>query len=37
MHKDFPDNLFVVITLAEIYAKDKNTAEIKKLLNHIKN
>ena len=36
MHKDFPDNLFVVITLAEIYAKDKNTAEIKKLLNHIK-
>ena len=36
MHKDFPDNLFVVITLAEIYVKDKNIVETKRLLNHIK-
>lgn len=36
MHNEFPDNLFVVITLAEIYARDKNIAEVKKLLKHIK-
>ncbi|MDD5729119.1 MAG: tetratricopeptide repeat protein, partial [Victivallales bacterium] len=36
MHRNFPDNLSVTIVLAEIYARNKNAAGIKKLLNHIK-
>ena len=35
LYKRFPQNLIVVISLAEIYAKDKNASEIMTMLNHI--
>ena len=36
LHKNLPENIIVTITLAEIYARNKNTAAINKLLNTIK-
>jgi tetratricopeptide (TPR) repeat protein len=36
MHKEFPDNLNVILSLAEIYTEKKNAAAIKKLLDSVK-
>lgn len=36
LHKNLPENIIITVTLAEIYAKNKNTAAITKLLNKIK-
>jgi len=36
LHKNLPENIMVTVTLAEIYAKNKKTASIKKLLDSIK-
>jgi len=36
LHRNLPENIIVTITLAEIYAKNKNSAAINKLLDNIK-
>ncbi len=36
LHKNLPENIIVTVTLAEIYAKNKNTVAINTLLNAIK-
>ena len=36
LHKKLPENIIVTVTLAEIYARNKKAASIKKLLNAVK-